>query len=120
MTALGHQVVRGTLLALLLVTATRTSWAAEDAESFYVGIGIGVAHISEDATLVDDSSTAYKALFGYELNEYVSLEASFVALDDYEAYSPFVDDTYFASRWVRSQRLICPGRILCARSVRLL
>ncbi len=85
--------MRSTLLLLFLVTATRTSWATEDAESFYVGIGIGLAQISADATLVDDSSTAYKALIGYELNEYVSLEASFVALDDYEAYSPFVDNT---------------------------
>lgn len=108
MTALGHRIVRDLSLLLLLFTATRLSCAAEADEGFYVGIGIGVAHISEDATLVDDSSTAYKALFGYQLNKHASLEASFVVLDDYEAYSLFVDD---------AQRAVANGQGLNAAAV---
>ena len=82
-------------LTLLLIAslAVQSSHAAEDADKFFIGLGFGVAQISEDDNLFDDSSTAYKALFGYALNEHVSFEGSFVTLDDYEAFSPFVVDT---------------------------
>ena len=100
--------LRNLLLFVAAFVATLSPCAAEDAEKFYVGIGVGVAQVSEDVFLVDDSSAAYKALLGYELNAHVSLEASFVALDDYEAYNPFVVDT---------QEAVADGRGLNAAAV---
>ena len=108
MSAIDHRRLRNLLLIIAPLMATQSLCAAEDAENFYIGLGVGVAQISEDFILIDDSSTAYKALIGYELNDHVSLEASFVTLDDYEAYNPFVVDT---------QQAVADGRGLNAAAV---
>ena len=108
MSAIDYPRLRSLLLIVAPWMATQSPCAAEDAENFYIGLGVGVAQISEDFILIDDSSTAYKALIGYELNDHVSLEASFVTLDDYEAYNPFVVDT---------QQAVADGRGLNAAAV---
>ena len=101
MSAISSRRLRNLLLFITPFVTSQSLCATEDAKNYFVGLGIGVAQISEDAILVDDSSTAYKALFGYALNEYVSLETSFVTLDDYEAFNPFVVD---------SQQAVADGR----------
>ena len=101
-----------TLCNIMLLAATllpaQTLCAAENAENFYVGLGVGVVQVTEDVFLVDDSGAAYKAMLGYEFNENVRFEASFVALDDYEAFNPFVVD---------SQRAVANGRGLNVAAV---
>ncbi len=101
MSAIGNPQLRIILLFITPFVASQSLCAAEELEDFYIGLGVGVAQISEDVILFDDSSTAFKALAGYQLNEHVSLEGSFVTLDDYEAYNPFVIDT---------QRAVADGR----------
>lgn len=58
-------------------------------DSFYVGVGLGAAQISEDTVLINDSSTAYKVFAGYSLNDYVGFEASYTMLDSVYEYYPF-------------------------------
>lgn len=108
MRTISNRKLRTLVLLVAPFVTTQPVCADEDAKRFYIGVGVGVAQISEDAILVDDSSAAYKALFGYELNEQISLEASLLALDDYEAYNPFVVDT---------QRAVADGRGLNVATV---
>jgi len=108
MRALIKPSLRIVVLLIAPFVSTQSPCAAEVLDNAYIGLGIGVAQISEDLILVDDSSVAYKAVLGYELSENVSLEASFVTLDDYEAFSPFVVDT---------QRSVADGRGLNVTAV---
>ena len=59
-----------------------------DGRSFYLGVGIGGARVSEDFVLIDDSSMAYKIFAGYEVNNFLAFEASLMRLDSIYTYYP--------------------------------
>lgn len=59
---------------------------------FSLGVGIGAGNVSDDTVFIEDNSAAYKALFGYHVNEVFSVEGTAIALDDFVAINPFVAD----------------------------
>ena len=82
-------------LCLLIVAqffTTQSLSEERESERFYVGLGLGVAQVSADFTLIDDSSRAYKAYLGYAFNEHVSVQGLYMSLGDFEAVNPFVAD----------------------------
>ena len=82
------------LLALVVVPFLASTALCDESETerFYAGLGLGIAQISADVTLIDDSSRAYKGFFGYAFNENVSVQGMFISLGDFEAVNPFVVD----------------------------
>lgn len=96
MNAIISRRLRNLMLFIAILAAPTSLCAAESAGNFYAGLGVGVAQVSDDVFLFDDSSTAFKVLAGYQINEHLSFEGSFVTLDDYESYYPFVFGTQHA------------------------
>lgn len=96
MNVLQRRTFRSLMFFIAMSVLPEPLYADETDEGIYIGLGVGVAQISEDVIFFNDNSTAFKVLAGYQLNEYVSLEGSYVTLDDYHAYYPFTVDTRHA------------------------
>lgn len=77
------------VLVPILSHPAETAAGTFDQSPFFIGAGIGVARISEDTKLIDDSSVVYELFGGYEINETLSLQASVMQFDDMYEYHPF-------------------------------
>lgn len=79
-------------LGLLMASATGKC-EEYSAGRFYVGAGIGIANVSDDAVFIDDSSTGYKALAGFHFTDNLSFEGTALLLDDFLATDSFSTDS---------------------------
>ncbi len=71
------------VLLLLALTATTRISASE---GFYAGAAIGTASLNEDfdGLNVDDDTTAFRIVGGWQINEYFALEAGYQNFGDFE------------------------------------
>lgn len=76
-------------VGLLLPTLCCHASDDNDFRGFHAGVGIGMAHIDDDAVLIDDSNMVYKILGGYTFNEFLSFEASLLRFEDVHEFYPF-------------------------------
>ena len=71
------------MTAILILLASPFS---AQADGFYVGASIGNAELSEDfdGLVIDDKSTSYRIVAGWNLNDYFALEGGYHNFGDFE------------------------------------
>lgn len=67
--------------ALILAGITFGPGALAD-EGFFLGAAIGSAHLNEDNFFSSDNSRAFKLFGGYEVNDYLAIEAAYIDFDE--------------------------------------
>src|ERR1041384_5449662 len=74
--------LKGTLAAIVVALAPAVAASAAEDTGFYLGVGLGQSTLKndDDGVDVDEDDTGFKIFGGYQLNNYLAAELSYIDL----------------------------------------